>query len=192
MLPTPGLVLLGGVTPRLPEWCEGRPAGIRIILGPGSRQSGSAACWDSLVDATMKRILVVPCLLIAVAGLAQAPQAAESVARVQGQAKVDRGLEMYQRYCRSCHGEWGAGDGSVGKWLKVPPADLTQLSESNEGVFPLERVTRAIDGRDPVEIHGPREMPIWGTVLGEPNDGDPEIAAKIDQIVKLVRYLDTR
>ena len=74
----------------------------------------------------------------------------------------------------------------------MPPADLTQLSESNEGVFPLERVTRAIDGRKPVELHGPREMPIWGAVLGEPNDGEPEIAARIDEIVEVVRYLDAR
>jgi hypothetical protein len=47
-------------------------------------------------------------------------------------------------------------------FLKSTPPDLTQLTKANGGVFPLERVYGAIDGRQQVKSHGTREMPIWG------------------------------
>jgi hypothetical protein len=56
----------------------------------------------------------------------------------------------------------GKGDGPVAKSLSEPPTDLTKLSEGNKGVFPLSRIYEVIDGRIQVEIHGTREMPVWG------------------------------
>ena len=69
---------------------------------------------------------------------------------------------LYLEYCASCHGQLGQGDGRVAKYLTPKPADLTRLSETNGGRFPAERVFEIIDGRREVEVHGSREMPVWG------------------------------
>jgi hypothetical protein len=45
--------------------------------------------------------------------------------------------------------------------LLVQPADLTTIIKRHDGVFPLERVTARIDGRDPLVSHG-SDMPIYG------------------------------
>jgi len=75
---------------------------------------------------------------------------------------IARGQLHYQRYCSACHGEQGKGKGPVAEYLKVAPADLTQLSKQNGGHFPFWRVYRIVDGREAVRGHGTREMPIWG------------------------------
>jgi mono/diheme cytochrome c family protein len=78
------------------------------------------------------------------------------------QSDHDLGKLEYTRACASCHGASGKGDGPVAKSLIKKPADLTQLSKSNNGVFPVTRVFAVIDGRVQVMVHGPREMPVWG------------------------------
>ena len=30
------------------------------------------------------------------------------------------------------------------------------------GVFPFDRIYQVIDGREAVQAHGPRDMPVWG------------------------------
>lgn len=71
------------------------------------------------------------------------------------------GAELYHRYCASCHGPNGAGDGPVAKWIDPRPADLTQSALDLPGL--VER----IDGRREVGPHGPSEMPIWADVFNE-------------------------
>lgn len=65
--------------------------------------------------------------------------------------------------CASCHGVDGKGAGFLTRLYRgVDPGDLTQLAINNDGVFPMERVLRVIDGRSDVEAHGDRKMPVWG------------------------------
>ncbi|SEW23593.1 Cytochrome c [Cognatiyoonia koreensis] len=71
------------------------------------------------------------------------------------------GQLIYERSCITCHGVAGQGDGPMVGNLLVQPADLTQLSKSNDGVFPIVRVLSRIDGRDPLVSHG-SDMPIYG------------------------------
>ena len=73
-----------------------------------------------------------------------------------------QGRYWYLSYCASCHGTSGKGDGRVAKFLTQKPADLTKLSDANGGLFPSARIAETIDGRREVEVHGPREMPVWG------------------------------
>ena len=49
--------------------------------------------------------------------------------------------------------------------LKVPPGDLTVLSQRNSGKFPSVQVVNAITGRAGVPAHGSPEMPVWGPVF---------------------------
>ena len=57
------------------------------------------------------------------------------------------GGAFFGQYCAVCHGATGTGDGPMEEILTVKPADLTQLSASNGGIFPTFRVVRQIDGR---------------------------------------------
>jgi mono/diheme cytochrome c family protein len=78
---------------------------------------------------------------------------------------VARGQAHYQRYCSVGHGEQGKGKGPLAAYLKITPADLTQLSKQNGGHFPFWPVYRIVDGREVVRGHGTRAMPIWGDEL---------------------------
>lgn len=72
------------------------------------------------------------------------------------------GRQEYLSSCAACHGVSGQGDGPIAKSLSPRPADLTKLSEANNGVFPLSRVYEVIDGRIERLFHGSRDMPVWG------------------------------
>jgi mono/diheme cytochrome c family protein len=72
------------------------------------------------------------------------------------------GKSEYIKSCQPCHGATGKGDGPMAKQMARSPSDLTKLSESNQGAFPLVRVYEAIDGRLDTTMHGKRDMPVWG------------------------------
>ena len=88
------------------------------------------------------------------------PLAGESVS---AESKFDFGQFEYESSCASCHGLIGKGDGSMAPNLVTKPSDLTTLSKRNSGVFPAQRVYEIIDGREEVNAHGARTMPVWGT-----------------------------
>jgi len=74
----------------------------------------------------------------------------------------DGNRKLFVEYCAVCHGENGKGGGAAASRLTKPPPDLTRLARDNGGEFPLDRVTRAIDGRDLPRPHLNRDMPVWG------------------------------
>lgn len=75
------------------------------------------------------------------------------------------GQQEFESRCASCHGLRAKGDGWMVKYLSHRPQSLTQLRKKNGGVFPYAYVYQAIDGRRQVQLHGPRDMPVWGTVI---------------------------
>lgn len=77
-------------------------------------------------------------------------------------AKYDLGKREYDAKCAVCHGVTGKGDGPFKGVLNTRIADLTTLSQRNNGMFPFLWVQEVIDGRQTFRAHGPREMPIWG------------------------------
>lgn len=68
----------------------------------------------------------------------------------------------YQNYCAVCHGVDAKGQGLMGRFLTIRPADLTLLAKKNGGTFPFWQTYRAIDGREEIRGHGSRDMPVWG------------------------------
>ena len=103
------------------------------------------------------------------------------------------GIIEYEVACLPCHGIEGRGDGPVAAKLKVSPADLTQITKKNGGVFPAAKVAEIIDGRADVAAHMRREMPVWGKryrKAAAPYESSADIDARARmQIDALVTYL---
>ena len=101
--------------------------------------------------------------------------------------------EAFERYCATCHGVDGKGEGVMSGFLKKKPADLTQISKKNGGEFPFHRTMQFIDGTTDVRAHGDPDMPVWGEVFAHETRGSPsqqaEIRTKILQITEYVRSI---
>ena len=97
------------------------------------------------------------------------------------------GADEYYRLCAVCHGEGGYGNGPMSRMLKTPPPNLTLLAKNNGGHFPFLRVLEMIDGRNMIEVHGSREMPVWGESLAK--DYDQYIARAIE--LELLLHLNS-
>jgi len=128
----------------------------------------------------MRRSLMV-CAVAGVWALAAAASAADA----PGQA-------VFRRYCASCHGLEGKGDGVVAQYMSAKPPDLTQLAKNNGGTFPRARVTGTIDGRDPVRAHGDRQMPVWGDEFTRARGQTVGTQAQVrGQVQEIVSYLQS-
>jgi mono/diheme cytochrome c family protein len=75
------------------------------------------------------------------------------------------GRAMYLRYCGACHGSQGKGDGVAGSFMTPKPADLTQITKRNGGLFPFQGMMAYIDGTKDVRAHGDPVMPVWGEMF---------------------------
>lgn len=103
------------------------------------------------------------------------------------------GDQLFKRFCSSCHGPLGFGDGPVAPSLKMLVPDLTELSKRSGGKFPEDRVREVIDGRAVMPAHGSRPMPVWGYELEaqvpEGRPGRDTAQALIDRLVEHLRSI---
>jgi mono/diheme cytochrome c family protein len=109
-------------------------------------------------------------------------------AGAQDEESIGRGRVTYRVYCHNCHGDEARGDGRLASLLKVKPTDLTQLAHTNHGRFPVDKITKIIDGREEVLAHGDREMPVWGQVFMDKAGSEDDVRVKL---VQLVHYLES-
>ena len=104
----------------------------------------------------------------------------------------DIGKNEYDSSCAACHGQTGKGNGPLRPQLVNLVPDLTVLAKNNNGVFPFERVSMIIDGRQELKTHGPKEMPVWGRVFtlrsSIYNEFEAEVAAR-GRILALTEYV---
>lgn len=114
-------------------------------------------------------------------------------------AQLKLGEMEYMASCASCHGEKAKGDGPVAEVLTTKPSDLTQVSKDFGGTFPSEHVYKVIDGREMINPHGDRNMPVWGyrymagaieRAQQVPHDVDVQ-AMVLGRITALVEYLES-
>jgi mono/diheme cytochrome c family protein len=102
------------------------------------------------------------------------------------------GSELYTRFCASCHGTRGEGDGPVANSLRVLVPDLTRLAIRQGGKFPEDAIRRIIDGRTVKPPHGPRYMPVWGYEFRAADPRQESSNRKAELIIdKLVEYLES-
>jgi mono/diheme cytochrome c family protein len=99
---------------------------------------------------------------------------------------------MYAAYCASCHGADGRGNGPAAVALKIPPSDLTVLSQKNGGAFPTDRVIAELRFGVANPAHGSAEMPIWGNLMLTLNSASPDSNMVMhERIHNLTEYLKT-
>jgi mono/diheme cytochrome c family protein len=104
------------------------------------------------------------------------------------------GRDTYLRYCASCHGTEGRGDGPLAASLTRLPSDLTQLAKNNDGRYDERAVMSVIDGRRQVAEHGTRDMPVWGAIFEEEEESGNKPYPAYHSLLKsrfLVDYLAT-
>ncbi len=138
-----------------------------------------------------RHVIVLP-LLLALAWPVTTSAQSETQPEVPSSdaASTVMGKQSFRSYCASCHGTEARGDGSIAEHLKVPPADLTRISQRNDGEFPFDKVFQTIDGRLPARGHGNRDMPVWGDAFKMTRDNPDEAAVK-DTITALVNFLQS-
>lgn len=121
----------------------------------------------------------------------QAPEAPPATPEEQ-LTPVMKGEMHYVTYCQNCHGPEGKGDGPIAEMLRVPPGDLTTIAAENGGVFPVDRLHAWIDGREGTEMHGPREMPVWGNIWTDAvggTDVEQNVSLQIDELTEYIRSI---
>lgn len=114
--------------------------------------------------------------------------------------KVDLGKREFEANCANCHGVDGKGKGPITELLRRSPPDLTQLSKSNGGVFPMNRLYEVIEGSN-VASHGSRDMPIWGRdyrikdaerMMEVPYDAEALVRARILSLLEYINRLQAK
>jgi mono/diheme cytochrome c family protein len=108
---------------------------------------------------------------------------------------VADGHRYFVRYCASCHGTDGLGNGPVAKSLARPPANLRKLGDKYGMPLPTHRIAELIDGRDTARAHGSHEMPVWGEKLyelGHGEKGETGIGEVIDEIIAYLNTIQDR
>lgn len=103
-------------------------------------------------------------------------------------ASASIGRDTFRSYCATCHGADARGNGPLAEHLRIPPANLTTISQRNGGEFPSEEVHKMIRGDREVRGHGSTDMPVWGDVFSKSDrESAPEEVER--KIADLVAYL---
>ena len=84
----------------------------------------------------------------------------------------EAGVQLYQKYCRVCHGEEGDGDGIMTTLMGISPMDHTNPNETNR-LDNNELVRSILDGKG-------RFMPAWRGILSQ---------SDVEALVSYIRLL---
>lgn len=120
---------------------------------------------------------------------------AQETPKTRPPANVAAGKELYRQHCSVCHGPDAKGDGSLydarsaDKSVRVPPADLTLLSQRNAGKFPAARISDAIYSKEPIPAHGTPDMPAWGDVFYNLKSDPKLIEARVRNLTAYIESL---
>ncbi|MGB9465284.1 MAG: cytochrome c [Candidatus Acidiferrum sp.] len=109
------------------------------------------------------------------------------------QPSTESGKETFLKYCASCHGKDGKGNGPAAIALKPPPSDLTTLSRSNEGKFPSGYISAVLKFGRSLAAHGSEDMPVWGSRFKALDPvRDPTGQQHVDDVVAYIESLQAK
>ena len=137
--------------------------------------------------------LLLMTLWLSLACGAAAGQEKTKVQPPAGAAKTTAGRETFLRFCASCHGTGGHGDGPVVFSLQTPPPDLTTLAKRHGGKYPAGYVSAVINFGRSFASHGAEDMPVWGSRFGNLDPvHDPTGQQHVDNLVTFIQSLQTK
>jgi mono/diheme cytochrome c family protein len=122
----------------------------------------------------MMRVGIVVLLAVVAAGIASAAEP----------SKEHPSKQVFDRYCASCHGIDGKGDGPAASALDPRPADLTMLAKSHGGEYPALEIAERTYGPKMPAAHGSPSMPVWGAFREHPGSRGTTI-----DIASLTNYI---
>jgi mono/diheme cytochrome c family protein len=132
--------------------------------------------------------LAVLALGIGIGFIANAQKAPKALPKVD----LAAGKELYHQHCSTCHGNDGKGSGtmydpnSADKSRRVPPVDLTVMSQQNAGKFPEDRVRDAIYSKKPIPGHG---NPGYGDVFYNQKYNPKVIDARVRNVTAYIESI---
>ena len=136
-------------------------------------------------------ILLGASLIIAL--VISAPQTKHERKPAPKPANAAAGQETFLKYCASCHGKTGKGDGPAAFALRTPPPDLTTLSMRHEDKFPAGYVSSVLIFGESFASHGSVDMPIWGSRFKALDPvHDPTGQQHIDDVVAYIQSLQVK
>ena len=72
--------------------------------------------------------------------------------------------------------------------MKVPVPDLTVITKTNGGTFPVARMRKIILCEVAIESHGPRRIPVWGPIF---QTVDLDMDRRRVRVENLFKYLES-
>lgn len=127
-------------------------------------------------------------VLLAVIGPSSA--AAQVDAQHERLVTIAMGRVTFQQFCVPCHGPDGKGRGPVSGLLVVNPIDLTQLTRTHGGQFPVDYLHKGLlaPGPEVIPAHRRGQMPAWGPVF---MSIDGSVAFARARLAALVAFLES-
>lgn len=144
-----------------------------------------------MTTSTLKFALLFTALLAAL-GSAY-PQAKKEQEPSGAETGLKSGKQIFAKYCASCHGIDGKGDGPAASALMPPPAALSSLTRRHNGTYPAGYVGAFLKFGRSLAAHGSEDMPVWGLRFRELDPvHDPTGQQHIDDVVAYVALLQVK
>jgi len=124
--------------------------------------------------------------------------AAYATGQSKPRANLGAGKELFRQHCSSCHGLDAKGLGSMYDpnsadiSRRVPPADLTVMSQQNAGTFPGDRVRDAIYNKKSIPGHGNPDMPAWGNVFYNQKSNPKRLEGRVRDLTAYIESLQIK
>ena len=129
-------------------------------------------------------ILLLPALVLGVGRQKSKPKATHRI------PDLAAGSATFARYCASCHGKTGEGDGPAAIAMKTALPDLRTLTKRHEGKFPAGYIGALLKFGRHLASHGSEEMPVWGTQFRALDPvNDPTGQQHVDDVAAYIRSL---
>jgi mono/diheme cytochrome c family protein len=149
--------------------------------------------FKSRKDSKLRMKLILFCAaLITVGGVVRGQRKNEQKPAAR-QPSTASGKEILLKYCASCHGADGKGNGPAAFAMKTPPPDLTTLSKRYEGKFPAGYISALLQFGRSFTAHGSEDMPVWGSRFKKLDPvHDPTGQQHVDDVVAYIQSLQTK
>jgi mono/diheme cytochrome c family protein len=117
----------------------------------------------------------------------------EEPAKKLSAENVPSGERLYKQRCAVCHGNDLKGNGPAPPPFRDVPPDLTTLAQRHDGKFPDAFVSDVLRNGVTLPMHGPHEMPTWGSDFraGEQLD-ETQVTLRITNLINYIKSLQVK